>query len=116
MHSRGISSLEPGCFVGKALEVINFGLSTNVGSPRKHPVHPLWVPLQGWGAQSLPRDQFHFLFLCLFKGKESHFLLGGSALQLWITIQILFLKAAHEGQLAVTGGPKGLKTDLGMGK
>ena len=52
------------------------------------------------------------LSLCLFKGKESHLLLRGSVCQLWIIIQIL--KAAHEGQPAVTGGPESLKTNLGV--
>lgn len=53
------------------------------------------------------------LSLCLFKGKESHLLLRGSVCQLWIIIQIL--KAAHEGQPAVTRGPESLKTNLGVG-
>ena len=53
------------------------------------------------------------LSLCFFKGKESHLLLRGSVCQLWIIIQIL--KAAHEGQPAVTGGPESLKTNLGVG-
>ena len=54
------------------------------------------------------------LSLCLFKGKESHLLLRGSVCQLWIIIQIL--KAAHEGQPAVTRGPESLKTNLGVGR
>ncbi|XP_066125191.1 ciliary microtubule-associated protein 2 isoform X2 [Saccopteryx bilineata] len=49
------------------------------------------------------------------RGKGSHLLLRGGALQPWITIQILLLKAAYEGKPVVTGRPKGLKTNLGVG-
>lgn len=118
MQSRGISSLETGCFDRKAPEV-NVGPSPNVGSPGKHNqqvlVHPCGHP-PGMGAHSLPRGQFHCLFsLFLFKGNGSHLSLRGSALQLWIIIRILLLEATCEGQPAVTRGPKGLRTNLGTG-
>lgn len=76
---------------------------------------PLGAPGGGWHSCPSKGPVSFSLSLCLLKGKGSHLLRRGSALRWWITIQILLLKTAYEGQPGMTRGPKGPKTNLGMG-
>lgn len=89
---------------------MNPGLSNHVGVPVKHSSSPVG-PLQGRGTHCLARDWAHNS-LSLFTGNGSHLLRRASALQLWITIRILLLKAT-EGQPDVTRGPKAGREILG---